>query len=189
MKQLVDEERLRERIDAIPRIRKNEPLEPTKRLADLEHFAVAQWLTQYDKPYAAKLEGFLRGQWHLTAMPMHYHPFRKSSPTTKCYRLYDEEEDRIYFAELDLEGNPVDREEALGIRMIDLEPNERFWLERDYVRLIERYSELFNLPPQTLTLRFGEISWQVYSEEDIGRVEYRYHDQFGLFIPKKEVHL
>ncbi len=184
MKQLVDEAAIRAKIDAIPRIRKNEPLEPTKRLADLEHFAVAQWLTQYDNPYAAKLEGFLRGQWHLTAMPMHYHPFRKSSPAIKCYRIYDEEKDRIYFAELDEEGHPIDREDALGIRVIDLEPSERFWLERDYESIIERYSELFNLSPQGLTLRFGEISWQVYSETDIGRVEYRYHDQFGLFEQK-----
>ncbi len=189
MKRLVDEKALRKRIDAIPRIRKNEPLEPTKRLADLEHFAVAQWLTRYDKPYAGNLEGYLRGVWYLTAMPMHYHPFRKSSPTVKCYLVYDEDEDRIYFAELDEEGNPVDREDALGIRTFETEPNERFWLERNYKNLVERYAERMNMPPKRLTLQLGEISWQVYKKSDIGNMEYRYHDQFGLFTPTKEVNL
>ncbi len=189
MKRLVDEEALRKGIDAIPRIRKNDPLQPTKRLADLEHFAVAQWLTQYDKPYAGNLEGYLRGAWYLTAMPMHYHPFRKSSPTVKCYRVYDEDEDRIYFAELDEEGNPIDREKALGIRMLETESDERFWLERDYKNLIERYTERMNMPPKRLTLQFGEISWKIYKKSDIGNMEYRYHDQFGLFTLTKEVNL
>ncbi len=191
MKELIDEEALRERIDAIPRIRKNEPLEPTKRLADLEHFAVAQWLTQYDKPYAGNLEGYLRGLWYLTGLPMFYHPFRKSTPTLKCYRVYDEEKDRIYFAELDERGNPIDREGILNIHNISIESNGRLWIERDYKTIIERYAENFGLSPQALTLRFGELNWQIYSESNIGKTEFLYHDQFGLFNPPhyKEVKL
>jgi len=65
--------------------------------------------------------------------------------------------------------------------MLEVKPDERFWLERNYENLIERYAERMNMPPKRLTLQFGEISWQVYKESDIGNIEYRYHDQFGLF--------
>ena len=100
-------------------------------------------------------------------------------PSEKCWRIYDEEKDRYYFGEPDNDGHPIDREAILNIhidRTLDKHP--RHWLERDYDRLVDHYAEWFGMSRQTVTLRYGEIGWQVYDSDS--DPAWQYADWMGL---------
>lgn len=179
MAKITDENYLMHGIDAIPRITKRNVLEPSKRLDDLEHCAVMEWLTKYESAHADKLEGFLRGSWFLTAMPVHFNPFRKGSVSIKCFRIYDEEKEKIYFAELDENNEPIDRGDILGISEVDEKKSKNYWIKRDYAETIEKYKEEFNMSAKEFTKVFGELSWTSYGDEQ----KLLYSDQFGLYQP------
>ncbi|WP_353661862.1 type I-F CRISPR-associated helicase Cas3f [Hydrogenimonas sp. SS33] len=182
---LLNPKNLSRRIDAVPRIVKPDPLHPQERLADMEHDLMERLLTAYENIGPETLEGDLSQMWFLTALPQGFHPFRKSSPTIKCYRVYDEEQGRYYFAELDNEGTPVDREAILNIHVEEMLPgSDRLWLERDYDRLADVYAERFGTDKRSVTLRFGEISWQVYSRDAPLHSSFIYNDQLGLYTKK-----
>jgi CRISPR-associated endonuclease/helicase Cas3 len=179
LSKIIDRASLAKRLDASSRIIKPEPLQPSKYLADLEHFVMQSLLCDYKQTGPESLEGDLSQLWCLTALPQSFNPFRGKVPTVKCWRIYDEETGSFYFGEKDNDGHPINREAILNIHIdYTLDNSPRHWLERDYDRIVDRYAEKFGMSRQAVTLRYGEISWQVYGEDFDPK--WQYADWMGL---------
>jgi len=177
LSELIDAKAVAERIDAIPRIQKTEPLNYRKSLVDLEHQVTQIQLANYTGEGPDKLQGYLAECWYLTALPQVLNPFRKSEPTTKVFLMYEPDGEDCVFIEKDEQGYPVDREKILQIHRCTENENQekRVWLARDYAQLLEMYAEQQNCSKRAISLRYGELSF-VYRENQ----EYEYSDQFGL---------
>lgn len=177
LSELIDVKAVAERIDAIPRIRKSEPLNYRKSLVDLEHLVTQMQLANYKGEGPDKLQGYLAECWYLTALPQVLNPFRKSEPTTKVFLMYEPDKEDCVFVEKDEQGFPINRENILQIRHQNNSWGEekRAWLHRDYEHLLAKYAEQQECSKRTISLKYGELSF-VYREGE----EYEYSDQFGL---------
>jgi CRISPR-associated endonuclease/helicase Cas3 len=181
LKKLVDEKSIAQRIDAIPRIKRNEPLCENESLIGLEHHVIASLLTSYDNVGPQFMQGWLTQHWWLTAIPQQLNRFRESEPVIKLYLFYDDGE--LYFVEKDDKGMPNKVETLYGIKHDKLDGNSvnRLWLRRDYVTLLETIVEIKgDISMKAASLRYGEINFPDY--ENL-RANYIYSDRFGL---KKE---
>jgi len=176
MERLVDTRAIAERVDAAWRVAKPDPLRPTERLVDLEHFVMQEALTRYDLAGPAQMQGWLEGYWYLTALPLYAHPFRAGAPSVKLYLHYMQNQERYRFVEFDKEGNVIERDKILDIRSFK-EPCERFWLNRDYNELVEAEAKKQNTTKEAVTRMFGELSFTAYE----GTQTLFYNDQLGLF--------
>jgi len=176
--ELIDSEAIAKSINAIPRIQKPKQLDFKHSLSDLEHKVTEMQLTSYQGTGPEKLQGYLTGCWHLTALPQVLNPFRKSEPTTKLFLMYDPDEERCLFVDKDDRGYPVNREGILKISHQELseKEQERLWLYRDYMQLLSRQAELRNSGERSVSLRYGELSFVERENQ-----EYGYSDQLGLY--------
>lgn len=183
LSELIDAKAVAERIDAVPRIQKSEPLNYRKSLVDLEHLVTQMQLANYTGEGPDKLQGYLAECWYLTALPQVLNPFRKSEPTTKVFLMYASDEEDCVFIEKDEQGFPVIRENILQISRqgISRSQEKRAWLMRDYERQLEKYAEQQECSKRTISLKYGELSF-VYREDE----EYEYSDQFGLVQKDEE---
>jgi len=175
---IVDPDALEKKVDAIPRILKPAPLQPTKRLADLEHESVHRLLTNYRETGAGSFGGYIEESWYLTAHPLYLHPFREGKEATKAILVYDDMSESSYFAQIDSNGNIVDRDDYFGFERIDDSViRERFWLVRDYQKLVEEYAGAHDMDIEQVCRLFGELSFVRYDEND----RFAYSDNFGLY--------
>ncbi len=181
LSELIDVKAVAERIDAIPRIQKTEPLNFRKSLIDLEHQVTQMQLANYTGEGPDKLQGYLAECWYLTALPQVLNPFRKSEPTTKVFLMYEPDKEDCVFIEKDEQGVPVKRESILQISRqgISRGQEKRVWLHRDYEQQLEKCAEQRECTKRTISLKYGELSF-VYREGE----GYEYSDQFGL-VPKR----
>ncbi len=176
LKSLVDEQNLLERIDATPRILRPEVLDYKHSLSDMEHYTIHKDLTHYEQIGANTMQGFLNEQWHLTAHPQIFHPFRASQESVALYLYYDEEQGRLTFAEKDDRGMFVkDREDIYNIEIINPTVHRRTWLERDYNTLLTLYADKHSETEEEISKVFGEINF-IYREG----ANYIYSDEYGL---------
>jgi len=183
--ELIDIKEVERCLDATFRVRKSKKLKEKDSLSDLEHFMTQRDLTDYESVEADTFQGYLDGSHFLTAHPQYFHPFRKSSPSINVFLIYDESSDRYIFTEydkfgkiiLDIFDNPMDRGEVLRIKNIELDEkfSNRAWLDRDYDKLVELYAKKRNLSKYDTSLKFGELSFNVYENDT-----YEYSDMFGL---------
>ena len=187
MNDLIDVEKVAQRLDAIPRIRKAVPLQPTKQLADLEHHATRELLATYRKTASngkfpqvgpAKLQGYLREAWFLTALPQQLTPFRKSDPVTKLFLVFDEHDECFEFCEKNDRGFPVKRESVFGISRFALSDREqlRLWLPRDFPISLNQQSDRIGKSQRATSMRYGEINFR-HSDKK----RYGYNDDLGIF--------
>ncbi|MFC1851706.1 type I-F CRISPR-associated helicase Cas3f [candidate division CSSED10-310 bacterium] len=175
--ELIDCIRISQSIDAIPRIQKPKHLDYKKSLADLEHKVTEIQLTNYKGMGPEKMQGYLTESWYLTALPQALNPFRKNEQTTNLFLMYEQDGDRCIFVEKDEQGYPINREGILQIRHRETgtEKEKAFWLQRDYKKLLEQYSERDSSSKKKISLRYGELN---FVHRDYR--EYEYSDQFGL---------
>jgi CRISPR-associated endonuclease/helicase Cas3 len=184
LKTLINEEEVTQRIDAVPRIKRNEQLNPKERLIDLEHYAISNVLTAYDRVGPESLQGWLNQKWWLTALPQKENPFRKSEPTIKLYLLCDD--DKLIFVDKLSTGGFRTVEEIVGIHHDTDDKNfsDRLWLDRDYQFLLETLVETHGeMSIKSASLRYGEIN--VPDPEKRMRT-YTYSDQYGLKTVQNE---
>lgn len=182
LKQLINEHDVVKRLDAIPRIQKSEPLNYQSSLADLEHYATHELLTNYQRMGPDSMQGYLQETWYLTALPQYMNPFRKSKMSTNLFLVYDEEKDACYFAEKNEQGYAVKWEGSHDTHHYELSEAEaaNLWLKRDYQNLLIEYvNEVDLISKRRVSLRYGELNIAL----DDG-VEYEYSDQFGLVVIK-----
>ena len=174
---LLNEKELAERIDAVPRIQKNqEVLDWKQNLANLEHKVISNLLTDYNQKGPESLQGYIEQYWWLTALPQILTPFRNQQPYVSLYLVYDDND--FYFAEKDKRGKPVKREDFYKIKYSsnDSISGERLWLKRDYKKCLNTWAEEINTGMKEISLRYGELSLPtLYNNRN--KI---YLDQFGL---------
>ncbi|WP_371193451.1 type I-F CRISPR-associated helicase Cas3f [Glaciecola sp. SC05] len=183
VRQLLDVQSLAERLDAVPRIQ-----EPTKHTMDqlfagIEHKATKQLLTQYNHIQANNIQGYLQHAWWLTALPQTFQAFRRSIKATNLFYVWDKQIQRFYWAEKDDDERPVNRELQLGIKTVELNPeqNVRLWLQRDYELFLIEQANKSNSRIAQLSLRYGELNLTIYNEND----RFEYSPQLGMYKVNK----
>ncbi len=189
LSQLVDETVLNAGINAIPRIQQPEALRPKQQLADLEHQAMNNSLTQYREKGPQCLQAWLSECWWLTALPQQLNRFRESSPDITLYLVWLD--DRAVFCEKDETGQFIPREQMNSIvraEPIADEIRSKLWLERDYETALRQLFESDNVEnlnqeeEQIMKMksrRYGEITLPDRDSQLLV-----YSDQFGLLITK-----
>lgn len=188
---LLDEEVIKEKLDASPRIAPAEPLRPNDRLADLEHQAIGNALTNYEKKGPEHLQAWLSSSWWMTAVPQNLIKFRAGSPELSMYLVWD---DRLFtFCTKDEKGKPIPREASVGIyqkREISNQMAARLWLNRNYQNSLrhecglDQQTNLSERDYQIMrakSLRYGEISLPIDPDDKkYDGKKFEYSDQFGL---------
>lgn len=184
LSRLIDIENLAQ-VNAIPRIRANEPLQTVKKLADLEHAVMIDALTSYQKQGAKPLNAWLTQKWFLTALPQQFTPFRQSTANIQLFAVL--ENNKLIFCERDDLGVYINRNGFYKIKTYELNSTEqqRLWLNRDYHDILRRMA-LDNLNEnedidekiEKLSKRYGEIMLPKYDEDK----QLNYSEQFGLII-------
>jgi len=188
---LLDEEMIKEKLDASPRIAPAEPLRPNDRLADLEHQAIGNALTNYAKKGPEHLQAWLSASWWMTAVSQNLIRFRASSPELSMYLVW--EEGCAIFCLKDENGKPAPREASTGIHQkqeISDQMAARLWLNRNYehslrhecgLDLQTNLSERDQQMMRAKSLRYGEISLPIDpKDKKYDGKEFEYSDQFGL---------
>lgn len=180
---LVDEAALNAAINAIPRIRQAEPLQPKQQLADLEHQAMNDWLTSYQKQGPIHLQAWLNETWWLTAVPQQLNRFRDSAPDIVLYLVWRDGE--AGFCVKNERGEFMPFAERSNIKMassLSEAWQERLWLIRDYSASLLRETE--QEAPESEQERMMERQSKRYGEitfPDRNDQELFYSDQFGLY--------
>ena len=176
-------------INAIPRIQGNQPLQATKKFADLEHAALADALTSYKKLGAKPLNAWLTQYWFLTALPQRFTPFRQSSPNIQLFAVW--KNNKLTFCLKDDFGQYIDRTGFYHIEYLKLNEIElqRLWLNRNYYDTLCRTAvdqlqenEDIDAKIEELSKRYGEIMLPEYDENK----RLIYSEQFGLVISDKK---
>lgn len=185
LKQLLDPNIFDDGINAIPRIQTPSPLQPTLKLADLEHAVMADALTAYSKKGAKPLNAWLTQNWFLTALPQRFNPFRQSSPNIQLFATW--QNGKLIFCEKDDFGEYIDRSGFYNISFIELNTLEkqRLWLDRNYYDILCRLAldhlsenEDIDTKIERLSERYGEIMLPEYDENK----NLIYSEQFGLVV-------
>lgn len=179
---LTDLSELEERLDAKPRITQSTELQPTLRLADLEHHVIHNLLTRYEKMGPETMQGWLENCWWLTAVPQSLVRFRRSSGQLLVYLQMENGEEK--FVEQDQYDEVRSIELEYGIsRLEPLSEVERvrLWMVRDYADLLARLAEQFtggNLG--RAALRYGELTLPTYGKDN-NNLSFAYSDELGLW--------
>ncbi|WCN14537.1 type I-F CRISPR-associated helicase Cas3 [Marinomonas mediterranea] len=183
--QLLDVEKVQQRLDAVPRIQQPKHIQAktinkaktASSLSDLEHMMNWHWLANYKDNGAGKLGGWLTQHWFLTALPQALTPFRGDDSTLKIYLVFDDRYQRLTFCEKDDEGHPVNRESVLNIQHASLSDvaRARLWLTRDFKESCEQLAQEKDTTPYIASLRYGEVRFNFDEKKD-----YLYNDQYGL---------
>ncbi|MDM1019560.1 type I-F CRISPR-associated helicase Cas3f [Acinetobacter sp. VNK23] len=172
-------------INAIPRIKANQPLQAIKKLADLEHAVMADALTSYNKVGAKPLNSWLTQKWFLTALPQQFNPFRQSSPNIQLFAIWRNH--KLVFCEKNDFGEYIDRNGFYNIHSVQLNELEqqRLWLNRNYYDIFRRSAvaklqenEDIERKIEKLSERYGEIMLPEYDENK----KLMYSEQFGLVV-------
>lgn len=189
LKELLDVQQLESGINAIPRIQAIDPLQPTKKLADLEHAVMADALTAYDKQGAQPLNAWLNQTWFLTALPQRFNTFRQSSPNIQLFAVWKDH--KLVFCEKNDFGQYIDRTGLYQVTHIELDAQaqQRLWLDRNYSDILRRRADKSLLENEETTLkmeqlskRYGEIMLPEYDSDK----KLMYSDQFGLVVAHKK---
>jgi CRISPR-associated endonuclease/helicase Cas3 len=184
---VVDPNLISTTLDAVPRIQMRQKDSKTS-MALLEHAVIGSQLTHYEGKGPETLQGYLRWFWYITALPQILNRFRQGVKTVQLYRVTDGEGDS-WFTERDASGNFcytntdefAHQDDAYGITTVTLtkKQNERLWLQRDYLQLLQEQAERQESSLNAAAVRFGEISLDLYSESSDKK--YEYNDQLGLY--------
>ncbi|ENV66344.1 crispr-associated helicase Cas3 [Acinetobacter junii] len=176
-------------INAIPRIKANQPLQAVKKLADLEHAVMGDALTSYNKVGAKPLNAWLTQKWFLTALPQRFTPFRQSSPNIQLFAVLKNK--KLEFSIKDDFGKYINRNGFYNIYHIQLNEleNKRLWLNRNYYDILCRLAldnsgknEDIEEKIESLSKRYGEIMLPEYDENK----NLIYSEHFGLVVLDKE---
>jgi CRISPR-associated endonuclease/helicase Cas3 len=180
--QLIDEVAINKAINAIPRIQQPENLRPKYQLADLEHQAINNSLTQYQTKGPQGLQAWLSESWWLTAVPQQLNRFRDSRPDITLYLVW--RDDKAIFCEKTECGEFIpctERQNVTSFPAFTHDEKSKLWLERDYETALRRLidSNTQENEEEQLMLkkskRFGEITIPNSDKQKLV-----YSDQFGM---------
>lgn len=178
LRRLVNESSINSAINAIPRIKEPKNLDPKNKLADLEHQAIKNALTNYSNFGACYLQGYLKECWWLTALPQQFNRFRSGGDEDKIFLIWQNR--KINFCRKNERGEFVIRNfEVQNSNPISAESCERLWLIRNYEDLLLK--EIGDCEEFEKEKQMEEIS-KKYGEVAVREGEkYFYDDNFGLW--------
>ena len=186
MAELVDEAKLQQRIDAIPRIVRSQRLHPHDKLVDLEH-QVMQDFADIQVKGATHLHGWQDEYWYLTGVSQRLNPFRAGSQDLTLHLCW---QDGAWSWQERSERTDefINRTQQYGIAMTEAPVPTRLWLQRDYLASLRaRAQEDGEISPSLFAKawqRFGYLTVPLYGAET-GETQiagnYCYNDQFGLY--------
>jgi len=178
LSQLVDVDKIAERLDSQARISREVKLEPQTKLVDLEHACIEELLNNQNTAGPETMQGWLSGYWWLTALPQQYVRFRNSSTQAIRYLTpYRDFDDEWHFVEKDDEGKGVPNKSGIECYKLSAKEKTRLWLYRDYKQLLLDLDYGDNL--EKLALTYGEISLPTYGKNS-NDLEFSYSNQLGL---------
>jgi CRISPR-associated endonuclease/helicase Cas3 len=184
---ILDFESLLQRVDAIPRIRRETNSRPSKKLAALEHFVIGRTLgcqfliAESNKKGEARgpeiFWGYIDDFWWMTALPQQFNRFRNGSLGLSLYLIIDERKGAV-FKIYDKNSGWVVIEKTLGIEHQPLiqKYHSRLWLLRDYESIIVKQSKIRNETLEQTSQFLGELNLSFHSDNNC----YSYNDQLGL---------
>ena len=180
--ELIDEAALNQAVNAIPRIQHAEPLQPTQRLADLEHEAIHESLTNYQQQGPKALQAWFSENWWLTAVPQQINRFRAGSPEITLYRVW--QDGKEVFCEKGERGEFIRRQQIYNIvnaQSLDDAAQAKLWLNRNYKQSLQGLSDQnsesdIDVDMCKYSKRYGEINIPTAKDSELV-----YSDQFGIF--------
>lgn len=186
LNELVDELSLNNAVNAIPRIKKPEPLNPKSKLSDLEHQAIHVTLTNYTQTGPQGMQAWLTEYWWLTALPMQMNRFRESHPEKTIYLIWNDA--KLIFHEKNERGDFIPIQSLLDIKKapdMDEKMQTRLWMDRSYVALLVQQIKTVNdtadfdieLAMNKKSKHYGEINIQHDDNK-----KWFYSDQLGMFL-------
>ncbi len=194
MHDIVDEEELGRKIDAVPRIQKPEALDqkeflPDKTkefasLSDLEHASMMDFNCKKDRGPQC-MHGWTEEYWWMTALPQFCNRFRESyGEELKACAVYEDGERNFLVYEKDV---PVSLKIMIDVSDYDKmteEMEERLWLIRDYETVLKQHVlDADDLTQdeamKEVSKRYGEITVP-YGKSSMLEV-WKYDDQLGMF--------
>lgn len=201
MHDLVDEEELGRRIDAVPRILKPEMLDKEQfcpddkkyfaKLSDLEHASMMDFNCKEDCGPQC-MHGWMEEYWWMTALPQGCSRFRESyGEELKACAVYEEGERKFFsYDKIEEDDDLFGDDEARGF--IDVsdydgmteQMKRRLWLVRDYETVLKRHisdtkKESEEIQIAAISRKYGEITIPD-RESDIVE-NWKYDDQLGMF--------
>ena len=186
MNDLVDSAALRQVINAIPRIVKPKQLHPRENLIDLEH-QIMQDFKSLKNVGPMHLHGWQDEYWWMTGIPQCLNPFRANSSDEELTYVFDN--GQFKFCEYDKKTK-----EYVNVTMrydisIDEDSgcNERWWLSRNYYKLLQSRVELENYDLKNVFIEalnkcsklYGTIVLTTYGSNKTSGYIYSY--QLGLY--------
>ncbi|MEZ5524493.1 MAG: type I-F CRISPR-associated helicase Cas3f [Pseudomonadales bacterium] len=185
--ELLDLQKIAERLDAIPRIQCDDS---TPLFALLEHAVITDQLNSPTNKGPHTLQGYLTQAWFLTALPQALNRFRQSEASILLYRGPGDGNEIIFWqrneqGELLCDNNanePLNQASVHRIEAVTLstEQRNRLWLVRNYDDLLTQQAELRDINLQTAALRYGELNLREQQSGDLF-----YNDQLGLFTEER----
>ena len=201
MHDLVDEEELSRRIDAVPRILKPEMLDKEQfcpddkryfsKLSDLEHASMMDFNCKGDCGPQC-MHGWMEEYWWMTALPQGCSRFRENyGEEIKACAVYKNGERKFFSYDKIKEGDDLfGDDEARGF--IDVsdydgmteQMKRRLWLVRDYETVLKRHisdteKESEEIQIAAISRKYGEITIPD-RKSDIAE-DWKYDDQLGMF--------
>jgi len=194
--ELIDEDLILTKLDAVPRIQKlthhnaryfsalTSPSEmKAQSLAELEHASIWSGIANYatkgdNRQFGPNtFQGYLRESWWLTGLSQVFFRFRDGNSGINTYLTYLHEQEAFKFCEKDEQGHAIDMQQPLGITQIALseKAKKRLWLYRNYIKSIKEIANQKERSLRWASLRYGELNF-LHQE---GKC-YEYNDQFGL---------
>lgn len=201
MHDLVDEEELGRRIDAVPRILKPEMLDKEQfcpddkryfsKLSDLEHASLMDFNCEEDCGPQC-MHGWMEEYWWMTALPQGCSRFRESyGEEIKACAVYKNGERKFFSYDKIKEGDDLfGDDEARGF--IDVsdydgmteQMKRRLWLVRDYETVLKRHisdteKESEEIQIAAISRKYGEIT--IPDRKSDMAEDWKYDDQLGMF--------
>lgn len=194
MHDLVDEEELGRRIDAVPRILKPEMLDKEQfcpddkryfsKLSDLEHASMMDFNCKEDCGPQC-MHGWMEEYWWMTALPQGCSRFRESyGEEIKACAVYEEGERKFLVYEGKENTLLSDSVGITDYSGMTEEMEGRLWIIRDYEAALRRYvSDTSDVPQDVqmneVSCRYGEITIPYGRSSTVD--EWKYSDQLGMF--------
>ena len=183
---LVEKASLEQAINAIPRIVRPKQLHPQEKLVDLEH-QIMHDFKSLKNIGPMHLHGWQDEYWWMTGIPQRLKPFRANSNDEELVYVF--EDGKLNFCEYDKRTKEYVNVTVRYDISIDEESvcNERWWLPRDYYKLLQSRAELENYDLKNVVVEalnkcsklYGTIVLTTYGDnKDSG---YIYSDQLGLY--------
>lgn len=179
--QMAGIERLKERIDSIPRIQKNKPLRPETCLEDLEQ-AVMEDFDNKLECGPQSLNGWIQEYWFMTALPQYFNRFRESAVyEINLIARYDNDDWNFSIYE---DSQYKKASASLGIKDYNMPHpmKHRLWICRDYLQALRSLTQPAEEIPeeqqmQDASAKFGEITLPDYHDNRC----WFYSDDLGVF--------